>query len=142
MESFVNIVKSYNYFSKVLYLRSLTGFWILPSPNKYSLTGRVNSSYVLYERYSEPCLLSWIQTYSGILTFYSDILSYILAYLEACVILTYSEYHIQNPGIFGTRNIIRTLSRHVLAYSPSSELCHIQNFGMFRTPDIFRILFI
>ena len=37
-ECFAKIVKLYNYFSKALYLRSLTGFWIWPSLNKYSIT--------------------------------------------------------------------------------------------------------
>ena len=52
------IVKNYNYFSKVLHLRSLTGFWIRLSLNKYSLTCRVTSPYILYDTYSEPCLLA------------------------------------------------------------------------------------
>ena len=46
---FCKIVKNYNYFSKVLHLRSLTRFWI--SLNRYSLTGRVTSHYVLYDTY-------------------------------------------------------------------------------------------
>ena len=33
----------------------------------------------------------------------SDIFRHIVAYLESCVTLAYSEhYHIQNPGIFTT----------------------------------------
>ena len=70
---------------------------------------------------------------------HSDIFSYIVAYLEPCVILAYSEpCHIQNPGMFRTRDIVRTLSRHILAYSKCCvtlsywELCHIQNFVIFR----------
>ena len=63
--------------------------------------------YVLYDTYSEPCLLLQIQTYSAI-----------MAYLELSVTLAYSEpYHIQNPGILRTQDISRTLSRHILAYS-------------------------
>ena len=58
-------------------------------------------NYVLYDTYSKPCLLSSIQTYSGIFTSYYDILNHIVAYLEPCVALAYSEpCHIQNPGIF------------------------------------------
>ena len=55
---FVEIVKNYNYFSKALHLRSFTGFWISLSLNKYSLTWRVTSSYVLSDTYSDRCLLS------------------------------------------------------------------------------------
>ena len=73
-------IKSYIYFFKSLHLRSLTGFWVRLSLTKYSLTCRVTSLYVLYDIYSEPCLLSknsnifrdihvilrHIQTYCGI----------------------------------------------------------------------------
>ena len=73
MEYFAKIVKDYNHFSKALHLRSLTGFWSSfnkysliiisintnrPSFNKYSLTCGVSPRIVLYEKYSEPCLLS------------------------------------------------------------------------------------
>ena len=34
MECFAKVVRSYNYSSKALYLRSLTGFWIRPFLNK------------------------------------------------------------------------------------------------------------
>ena len=57
MEIFAKIAKNYNYFSKALHLRSLTGLWIRPSLNKYPLTCRVTSRYILYDTYSEPCLL-------------------------------------------------------------------------------------
>ena len=46
--------------------------------------------------------------------------------------------HIQNPGIFETQDIFRTLSKHILAYSERCvtlaywEPCHIQNFDLFR----------
>ena len=111
MECFVKIVESCNYFFKSLYFRSLAGFWIRPSLNKYSFTRRVISRCVFYKAYSKLCLLSWIQTYSGILTPYLDIFSHVLAYLEPCVTLAY----IQNPAIF-----------RILAYlEPQiySELC-------------------
>ena len=98
------IDKSYNYFSGALYLTSLTGFWILPSLNKYSLAWRVTSRWVFYETYSEPCLLPQIRTYLGIFTQYSDIFSYIMEYLEPYVTLAFSEpCHIQNPGILRTK---------------------------------------
>ena len=108
MEFFAKIVKSYNYF-------------------------------VLCDKYSEPCLLSNIQTYSRIFMSYSEIFRHFVAYLELCVTLEYSDpCHIQNPGIFRTQGIFRTLSRHTLAYSERFvrlaywEPCHIQNFGIFR----------
>ena len=133
MEFLAKIVKNYNYFSKAVYLRSLTMFWIHLSLNKYSLTCRVTLHYVLCDKYSKPCLLSKIQTYSGIFTFYSDIFSHPVRYLEPCLTLGYSEpCHIQNPGIF------RTLSRYILAYLECCvtlaywEPCHIQDFVIFR----------
>ena len=56
-ECFAKIGKSYNCYSKALYIRSLIGFWIQQSLNKNSLTCKVTLRYVLYETYSEPCLL-------------------------------------------------------------------------------------
>ena len=116
-EFFGKIIKNYNYFSKTLHLRSLIGFWIRLSLNKYSLTSRVTSHYVLHDTYSEPFLLSKYQKYSGIFTSYSDdIFSHIAAYLEPCLTLAYSDpSHIQNPSIFRTQDIFRALSRHILA---------------------------
>ena len=68
----------------------------------------------------------------------SDIFSQYVAYLEPCVTLAYSEpCHVQNPGIFRTQNVLKTLSRH-MAYSERcvtlayGEPCHIQNFAIFR----------
>ena len=68
----------------------------------------------------------------------SDIFSHIVAYLEPCVTLAYSEpCHFQNPGIFRIQNILKTLSRH-MAYSERcvtlayGEPCRIQNFAIFR----------
>ena len=58
MELFAIIFKSYNYFPKALYLRSLTGLWMSLSHNKYSLTCRLSWRWILYDTYSEPCLLS------------------------------------------------------------------------------------
>ena len=99
----------------------------------------MTSLYVLHDTYSEPCLLLKIQTYSGIFTFCSDIFSYIVAYLEPCVISTYSEpFHIQNPGIFRSQDMFRILSRHILLYSIGCVMlafwknCFIQNFAIFK----------
>ena len=84
---------------KALYLRPVTGFGILLSLNKYLLTCRVTSRYVLYETDKEPFLLSQIPIYSGIFMFYSDKFSHIVAYLEHEI---YSElcqgifWHTQN----------------------------------------------
>ena len=93
----------------------------------------------MHDTYSEPCLLLKIQTYSGIFTPCSDIFSHIAAYLKPFVILAYSEhFHIQNPGIFRTQDMFRTLSRHILAYSVGCvtlafwKTCFIQNFAIFR----------
>ena len=82
---------------------------------------------------------------SDILASYADIFSHTVAYLEPCVTLEYSEYcHIQNPGIFSTQDIFRTLSKHILVLFRKqcnafilrtlsySELCHIQKIGILR----------
>ena len=58
MEYFAKTVKRYNCFSKVLLLRSLTGFLICSFLNKYSSTCRVTLHCALYERYSKSFLLS------------------------------------------------------------------------------------
>ena len=71
----------------------------------------------------------------------SHVFRHIMTYLEPCVIPAYSEpLHIQNPGIFRTQDIFRTLSRHILAYSVGCETLgfwktsFIQNFAIiFRT---------
>ena len=137
MERFEKIGKSNNYFPKVLYLGSVTMFWIHQTLNKYSLTCGVTSCYVLYKK----CRTLSIIVNSGIFTSYSDTFSHIIAYLESCVILALFAYstswHILNPryiqtsfkgysGMFWLCNafILRTLSY--------SGLCLIQNFGIFR----------
>ena len=59
-----------------------------------------------------------------------------MAYLELCVTLAYSEpCHIQNPGIFRTQYIFRTLLRHILGYS---ERCLTLAYCV--TPVIFRTM--
>ena len=77
MECFAKIVKSYNHISKAVCLRFLTGSWICPSLNKYSLTC------TMY------CMRHKIQTCSGIFRSYSDIFSHIVVYLAPCVTLAY-----------------------------------------------------
>ena len=126
MECFSKLVKSCNYFSKVLYLTSLTGFRIYASLSKYSLNCRIISGivYILYETYSEPCPIQnhsyyrkfrHIQAYSRPFKTYSAIMRHIqsplllFAFLEPC--------HIQNLGIFRAPEIFTALSRHILAYS-------------------------
>ena len=108
----------------MLQLRSFSTFCICLSLNNYSLTCRVTLSYVLYMPeyvmiYIENSLslILKIQTYSGIFTFYPEIFSHVLAYLEPYVTLSYpGPCHIQNPGIFRTQNIFGSLSRHTLTY--------------------------
>ena len=138
----------------MLHPRPLTWFWIQQSLNKYSLICRVALYYVLYDKYSERCLLSKFQIYSGRFSCYSDIFSHVGAYLEPCVTLAYSEHCcIQNPGIFRTRYIQDSIKAYsgilrnrcnicILRILPYSELCHIQIFGMLRTQGTFKILFI
>ena len=140
MEFFSKIVKNYNYFSKVLHLRSLIELW------KGNLW--ISTHYLLERPCTMYCmihiqnrLLLKIQTYSGIFTSCSDMFSHTVAYLEPCVILAYSEpFHIHNSGIFRTQDIFRTLPRLILAYWVGCVMlafwktCFIQNF------DIFRIL--
>ena len=57
LSSLGKIVKSYNYFSKVLHLKFLTRLWTCLSLKKYSLTCRVTSHCVLYDAYIQLCLL-------------------------------------------------------------------------------------
>ena len=124
IECFGKIVKSYNYFSKALCLRSLTGFWICPSLLDYSWTCRVTLRY----------LKDILRTLSIIVN--SDIFRHIHVLFK----------HFQPYcGIFRTRDIFRTLSIHIPAFS---ERCvklgywkTCQSFGIW-TRGIFRILFV
>ena len=82
-----------------------------------------------------------IQTYS----WHLDISNHIASYLEPCITLAYPELcHIQNPGIFRTRDIFQALPRHVLPYSQRCvtltyrEPCHVYNFATFRISCLFR----
>ena len=84
----------------------------------------------------------------GIFTSYSGIFSRIVVYLEPCGTFGYSEpCHFLNPGIFRNQDrrckIYSELCQgiawqfRILSYW---ELCNIQNFCLFRTRGIFRIL--
>ena len=45
-------------------------------------------------------------------------ISHIVAYLEPCATLEYSELcQIQNPDIFTTQDVFKTLSKHTFGYS-------------------------
>ena len=61
--------------------------WLDLSLNKYSLTCTVTPHYVLYETFRNLFFI----VNSGIFTSYSDIFSHIVAYLELCGTLVYSE---------------------------------------------------
>ena len=109
MEFFGKIVKNYNYFSKMLHLRSLTRFWICLS--------YLEPCVIL--AYHEPC---YIQNHGIFRT--HDILKtpskHILAYSERWVTLACWEpcyihnfAHIQNFGVFRTGGT----SRDIQAYS-------------------------
>ena len=66
------------------------------------------------------------QVYSGIIRHDQELFMYIQAYSELCVTLSCLEpWYIQNPDIFRTRSIFRTL-----AYS---QPLYIQNPGILRT---------
>ena len=121
--------------SKVLYLRSLTWFWICPCCSKNVLTFRVALRYIFCETFRTQSLIVNSDKFMS----YSDIFSHVVAYVEPCITLAYSEpCHIQNAGIFRTRDIFRTQSRHVLVYSEHYvtlaywEPCDIQNSTIFR----------
>ena len=119
------MVKNYNYFSKALHPKSLTGFWICLS---------------LINFYSDPALcIIWYIFRTLFIIVNSDIFSHIVAYLEPCVTLAYSKpCHIQNLGIFITQDVFRTLSRHILIYSKRCvtlaywDPYYIQNVALFR----------
>ena len=122
MDCFVKIVKIYKYFSKMLCLLSLTGFWIRPSLSKYSWTCRVTSRYVLYEHiqnygiFRNISIIVNLDTFSHIPILFKHIQPYyriqnfaifrVLACLEPA---TYSEpclfNHIQAYSIMITHSL-------------------------------------
>ena len=107
------------------------------------------SSYVLYDTYSELCLLPKIQTYSGILTSYSGIFSDIVAYLEPCLTLACSEpchpviFMTQDRTQFRTQNSVKSYSGifrtlcipRILRTLPYSELCDNENIPNYDVPN-------
>ena len=103
-------------YAKIL---NMAKFCIWQGSQYMSVTQWLHAIYCMI--HTQNCLLSKIQTYPGIFTSYSDIFSYIVAYLEPYVTLAYLEHcHIQNPDIFRTQDLYQTLSRHILAYSKSN----------------------
>ena len=144
MECFAKIVKNYNYFSKALYLRSLTGWCLIrPSFNKYLLFYRKTSHYVLYETNAELWQIQnpvFCSKFSHILT-YSRPFHHIQLYCQISRTLcsSYIFWYIQSlryiqnfvkaySGIFRALCNARTLRT-----LPYSELRYIQNSGMLKT---------
>ena len=132
MEYFAKMVKSFNYFTKAVYLRSSTA---------YSLTCIL--------AYIALCIV-WdiLRTLSFIVN--SDILRHIHVLLGHIQPFWGIFRNLCNSCIF---RILAHLAPEIypelcLAYSECFvkleywEPCHIQNFGIFRTQSIFRILFI
>ena len=135
-------LKSYRYFSKELCLRSLAGFWICPSLNKYSLNCR------------KPHPLCCMRHTQNLVSYHE--FRHIQAYL--CPIQTSSVIllHIQNPcnsntfrplpyseswHVWNTRyiqnsvkaysSILRMLCNScILITLPYLELCHIQAYSI------------
>ena len=99
MECFAKIVKNY--------CRSLTGYWNCPSFNKYSLTFRMTSHFVLYEMYWELWHIQNTVYYCKLR--HSDIFR---SYLSIF-------WHIQNPGMFRTM-----CNSYILGTLPYLELRH------------------
>ena len=148
MKCLTKIVKGYKYFSKH-YVRFCQGSeYAFPPISTHKL---VELRYTMYcIRYTQKLVyyhkFRHIQAYSHPILAYSVILWYIQNHIYFLLV--------QNPVIFRTQDIFRTLSRHILAYSQCcvtltyfetllySELCHIQHFDIFKTQSISRILFI
>ena len=150
MEFFAKIVKNYNYFSKVLHLRSLTEFLI--------------RNVINFQSNLALCVVWYLFRTLSIIE-NSDILKHIHVLFKhiqqscsifrtlchSCILRTvpYSKsWHIQNPryiqncvkaysGIFS-----RLCNARILKTWSYSQLFHIQNVSKFRTRGIFRILFI
>ena len=133
----------------------MIGFWIRLSLTKYLLTCRVNSRYILYYKYSEPCLLLYSQTHSCIFASHKHIKPHCGIFrtplCSSSIFRTfpYSEsWHIKNSryienSVKAYSGIFRTLcNAHIVRTLSYSEFCDIQNFGIFRTWDIFRILLV
>ena len=96
MRFFAKIVKNCNSFSKLLHHRSLIGFWICPSLNKYSLICRVTSHYIMYEIYPETYCVT-------------------LAYWEHCYIRKFAIFRILanlGPEAYSESCLYRQIQTH------------------------------
>ena len=112
IECFAKIVKSYNYFFKTLYLRSLRRFWILPFRNKYSSASGVTSHNVLYETYSELCHIQNLHI-CRTWDIFRTMSKHFMVYPEYCVTFAFwKPCHIQN---FNT--VYLGIFRHIQVYS-------------------------
>ena len=127
MECFPKIVKSYMYFSKPLYIISLTGFWILPSLKRYLLTFKDDLALcIIWEIFRTlPVIVNSVRHIHVLFR-------HIVRYLEPCVTLTYSEpYHISNlryiqNSVKAYSGIFRTLCNALILRSPRySQFWHI-----------------
>ena len=112
---FAKIVKNYNYFSEALYLRPLTGFRIHLTLNKYSLTCRVTplSMYCMTHIQGPVCY----RKFRHIHVLFRHIQPYCGIFRTLCNSYIIKSWYIQNPDIFRTQDVFRTLSRYILAYS-------------------------
>ena len=134
MESFAKIVKSYNYFPKVLYLTSLKGFWVRLFLNKYSLTVAWTRTMYCMRHFRNPDIfrtLSFI-----IISEISRHIHVLFRYIQPYFDIFRTKC---NSWILRTQDIFRTLSRYILVNSDHCltliyrELCHNQKFAMFRS---------
>ena len=105
--------------------------------NKYSLTCTVDLCYVLYVTYSQPRHLQkpvcyWKLRHINVL--FRRIYSHIVAHLEPCVNIAYSEpCNIQKPIKFRTR-IYSKLCQWIFWHTQKAvQHLHIESFTIFRT---------
>ena len=158
MECFAKIVESYKYFSMAFYLRSLTGFWILPSLNKYSLNVERTRTIYFMRHIQNTDVFRTLSTIvnSDIFRHIHVLFRHIQQYcgifrilFDSCTFRTlpYPKYwHIYNlrciqNSVKVYSGMLRTLcNARLLRNVPYSELCHIQNFAIFRTWGILRTL--
>ena len=109
MECFAKIVTRYNYFSKVFYFRSLTGFGIRSSLNKYYLTVEWTRAMYCIRHIQNPDIfrIRCIFVISGIFRHFRVIFRHIQSHCSIfrtlCLSLAHPEpCHIQSPGISRT----------------------------------------
>ena len=106
--------------------------------------------YLLYDTYSAPCLLSYIQTYSDIFRHIHVLFRHIQSscgifriLCDSCIFRTlpYLEFwHIKNPK--SIQNSVKAFSDifRTLCNARIWERCHIQNFVIFKTWDISELI--